>query len=74
MIVLYIFRFMYGYLLCSYGFISLVMIKENLPNFASKIWSPMFYTFITIGYLTCFAFYSRTHAENWRFVYALPIV
>ena len=60
MYFLYVCRFLHGYLGCAYGFISLIMIIENLPQHISSMWSSMFYTFVSIGYLVSYAFCSES--------------
>ena len=57
--ILYICRFFHGYLGCAYGFLALIMILENLPSSLSNIWSSMFYTFVSIGYIISYLFYSE---------------
>lgn len=50
---------MYGYLACSYTFISIVIMTENLPEKIGKIWNSAFYIFLTGGILMSYLFSTK---------------
>ena len=74
MYVLYFCRFFHGFLSCSYSFIAILMITENLPRKIAKIWSPAFYIFLTLGILMSYIFSSERAAHLWRLIFCLPLL
>ena len=50
------------------------MMTENLPTSIGKIWNSAFYIFLTGGILTSYLFSTKHDAENWRLIFAFPIV
>lgn len=70
--VLYAVRFFHGYVACSWTFLGPLMMKEILPETQKKLFSGMFYIFITLGIMTSYSFSSEKVAEYWRIVFLLP--
>ena len=70
--LLYSVRFMHGYLVCSWSFLALIMIKEILPSSYKNLFACLFYVFFTMGIMTAYIFAFESVGQYWRYVFSLP--
>lgn len=72
--LLFVLRFVEGFIGCYWTLVAPLMIKENLPFHIANRVAPLFYVFLTGFILIGYCFGSEWSGQHWRFVLMYPLL